>query len=68
MPSIALSATNTFKFFSLMTPFLLIFFLMVNSVINQDIKALIYILGTIVASTVNIFIMNLIQPQFLFSF
>jgi hypothetical protein len=61
MTSITLSATNVFKFFSLMTPFLLVFFLMVNSVINQDIKALIYILGTIVASTINIFIMNLIK-------
>tara|TARA_Y100000591_G_scaffold333302_1_gene375524 strand:+ start:5107 stop:5754 length:648 start_codon:yes stop_codon:yes gene_type:complete len=61
MATLELSATNAFKFFSLMTPFLLVFFLMVNSVINQDIKALIYILGTIIASTANIFIMNLIK-------
>ena len=44
MASIEISATNVFKFLSLMTPFLLGFFLVLTSVINQDIKGIIYLL------------------------
>ena len=63
MASIELSATNLFKFFSLMTPFLLAFFFILTSIINSDIKALIYLLGTSLASVINIFFMNLIKHK-----
>lgn len=63
MASIEISATNVFKFLSLMTPFLLGFFLVLTSVINQDIKGIIYLLGTMLASVINIFFMNLIKSE-----
>lgn len=60
---IEFSATNLFKFLGLLTPFLIIFFLLMSSVINQDLKVLIYLLGTSIASLVNIFFMNLIKSK-----
>ena len=61
MSGIEFSATNLFKFLGLLTPFLIIFFLLMSSVINQDLKVLIYLLGTSIASLVNIFFMYLIK-------
>jgi len=61
MAGFEFSATNLFKFLGLLTPFLIIFFLLMSSVINQDLKALIYLLGTSVASLANIFFMYLIK-------
>lgn len=63
MAGFEFSATNLFKFLGLLTPFLIIFFLLMSSVINQDLKALIYLLGTSVASLVNIFFMYLIKSK-----
>ena len=61
MVSIEFSATNLFKFFGLLTPFLIMFFLLMSSVINKDLKVLIYLLGTSIASLINIFFMYLIK-------
>ena len=61
MASFEFSATNLFKFLGLLTPFLIIFFLLMSSVINQDLKVLIYLLGTSIASLANIFFMYLIK-------
>lgn len=63
MPSFELSPTNLFKFFGLQTPFLIIFFLLMSSVINKDLKVLIYLLGTSIASMINIFFMYLIKSN-----
>ena len=49
MASIELSATNIFKFASLMTPFLIGFFLILTSIINQDLKGIIYLMGSMLA-------------------
>ena len=46
MAGIEFAATNLFKFLGLLTPFLIIFFLLMSSVVNQDGKVLAYILGT----------------------
>ena len=61
MASIELSATNIFKFASLMTPFLIGFFLILTSIINQDLKGIIYLMGSMLASIINVFFMNLIK-------
>ena len=37
---IEFSATNLFKFLGLLSPFLIIFFLLMSSVVNQDFKSL----------------------------
>lgn len=63
MPGVEFSATNVFKFLGLLTPFLIIFFLMMSSVINQDIKVIVYLLGTSIASFINIFFMYLIKHK-----
>lgn len=63
MAGFEFSATNLFKFLGLLTPFLIIFFLLMSSIVNQDIKVLIYLLGTSIASMGNIFFMNLIKSK-----
>ena len=56
-----LSASNLFKFLSMMTPLLLVIFLGMNSLINQDLKVFIYLMGILMASGITILIMNLIK-------
>ena len=63
MSGFEFSATNLFKFLGLLTPFLIIFFLLMSSVINKDLKVLTYLLGTSIASVVNIFFMYLIKSE-----
>jgi hypothetical protein len=58
---IPFSATNLFKFLGLLTPFMIIFFLLMSSVVNQDFKVVIYLVGTSIASLINIFFMYLIK-------
>lgn len=60
---IEFSATNLFKFLGLLSPFLIIFFLLMSSVVNQDFKVIVYLLGTSVASLLNIFFMYLIKSE-----
>ena len=63
MAGFEFSATNLFKFLGLLTPFLIIFFLLMSSVVNQDFKVLIYLLGTTFSSFINIFFMYLIKSK-----
>tara|TARA_B100000902_G_scaffold399914_1_gene473581 strand:- start:6200 stop:6835 length:636 start_codon:yes stop_codon:yes gene_type:complete len=63
MAGFEFSATNLFKFLGLLTPFLIIFFLLMSSVINQDFKVLIYLLGTSISSLINVFFMYLIKSE-----
>lgn len=63
MAGFEFSATNLFKFLGLLTPFLIIFFLLMSSVVNQDGKVLTYLLGTSIASVINIFFMYLIKSE-----
>ena len=44
-----------------MTPFLLVFFLVMISIFNMDIKGFIYLGGLLMASIINIFLMNIIK-------
>jgi len=56
-----LSITNIFKFISLITPFMIIFFLITISLFNQDIKGVIYVSGILVAVFINVLMMNMIK-------
>lgn len=56
-----ISPTNLFKFFGLLTPFLIIFFLLMSSLVNQDAKVLAYLLGTSISCFFNLFFMHLIK-------
>lgn len=53
--------SNVFKFFSAISPLLLGSLLVLASILNQDIKGVIYLAGVLLASVLNIFIMNLIK-------
>ena len=56
-----LSLTNIFQFISSLAPLLLGFYLVLNSIIEQNIKGLVYLAGAVLASIVNILLMNFIE-------
>ncbi len=56
-----LSLTNIFQFISALAPLLLGFYLVLNSIVEQNIKGLVYLAGAVLASIVNILLMNFIE-------
>ena len=46
------------ELFSAFAPFMLAFFLIMSSIFNQNIKGFVYLAGVLMASVINIFIMN----------
>jgi hypothetical protein len=56
-----LNFSNIFKFMSLISPFLIIFFLVTISIFNQDIKGIIYLSGILISVFVNVLLMNMIK-------
>ena len=60
MPGIELTLSNIFQFFSFLAPTLLVFFLFLSSLFNQNIKGLIYIAGILLSLLLNVVFMNLI--------
>ena len=58
---ITMTMGNVFKLFSAVSPMLLVFFLVVSSLFNQDVKGLIYLAGLMLAFIINIFAMNQIK-------
>ena len=54
---------NVLKLFSLISPTLLAFFLVMLSLFNQDIKGLIYLAGALMAMVINVFIMNTVKSE-----
>ena len=59
--AIKLTLSNMLQLFSAMSPLLLGFFLVMSSLFNQNIKGIVYLAGVLIASVINIFIMNQIQ-------
>jgi len=51
------------ELFSVMSPVLLSFFLVLSSLFNQNLKGLVYLAGVLMASVFNIFVMNLIGSR-----
>ena len=60
MPGIELTLSNILQFFSFLAPTLVVFFLFMSSLFNQNIKGLIYIAGLLLSLILNIVFMNLI--------
>lgn len=56
-----LNFSNVLKLVSLISPFLIIFFLVAASVFNQNIKGVIYVAGILVALFLNVMLMNMIK-------
>ena len=59
--AIELTLSNVFQFFSAISPFLLIFFMVMISIFNNSIKGLIYLAGILLAMGINLFFLNLIK-------
>lgn len=55
--------TNIFNFFSFLTPFLLVFFLIMISLFNSDIKGFIYLGGVLIVSMINMLLVNIIKSD-----
>lgn len=58
--AIELTLSNALQFFSFISPTLLVFFMFMSSLFNQNLKGLVYLAGLLIASLFNIFFMNLI--------
>lgn len=58
-----LSFSNLLQFFSAISPLLLAFFLVMISIFNQDLKGLVYLGGVLIASLINLVIMNTAQVK-----
>ena len=61
--AIALTLSNILQFFSFIAPTLLIFFLFLSSLFNQNLKGLVYIAGILLASFGNVVLMNIIGSE-----
>lgn len=61
--AIQLTFSNIMQLFSAISPLLLGFFLVMASLFNQDIKGLVYLGGVLLASIINIFLMNQIGSK-----
>jgi hypothetical protein len=59
--AIELTPTNIFQFFSTILPFLLVFFMVMISIFNQNIKGLVYLGGILMATILNVLFQNVIK-------
>ena len=58
-----LNFSNILQFFSAISPILLAFFLVMVSLFNTDIKGLVYLGGILIASLINLFLMNTLKVK-----
>jgi hypothetical protein len=56
--------TNIFQFFSTISTFLLVFFVVMISIFNQSIKGIIYLGGLLIATFFNFIFMNVIKNEY----
>jgi len=61
MSGISLTFENFIQLFSALSPFLLMFFMLMLTFLNQNIKGIIYLCGIMIVCFVNIFLMNSIK-------
>ena len=61
--AIALTLSNIIQFVSFIAPTLLIFFMFLTSLFNQNLKGLVYIAGILLASFANVVLMNIIGSE-----
>lgn len=58
-----LTPTNLLHFISILSPFLLTFFLVMSSIFNQSLKGLVYLAGILIAAIINVFLMNILKSN-----
>lgn len=59
--TIAFTTSNIFQLFSAISPLLLGFFLVMSSLFNLNLKGLVYLAGVLLASAINILLMQVIK-------
>ena len=59
MAGIQLTLSNIMRLASLLAPILLVFFFVMLSILNQDFKGLVYVAGVLLATALNIPLMNM---------
>tara|TARA_B100000902_G_C27286727_1_gene904843 strand:- start:1398 stop:2009 length:612 start_codon:yes stop_codon:yes gene_type:complete len=62
--AIKFTISNILQLFSTIAPLLLGFFLVMASIFNQNVKGLIYLAGVLIASIINILLMNQLKVPF----
>ncbi len=63
MAGIDLTFTNLFRLTAALSPLLVGFFMIMLSVLNQNLKGIVYLAGALLAMTINIPIQNLVRSQ-----
>tara|TARA_Y100000591_G_C21492853_1_gene525997 strand:+ start:52 stop:648 length:597 start_codon:yes stop_codon:yes gene_type:complete len=59
--AVQFTISNLFQLFSAISPFFVAMFLIMASVFNGDVKGMVYLGGVLIASVINLFVMNLIR-------
>ena len=60
---IELTVTNVLQLTSAILPFMITFFMLMLSLMNQDVKGIVFIAGAVLASVLNIFLRNALQSE-----
>lgn len=58
-----LNFSNMLQFFAAISPIILAFFLVMISIFNSDVKGLVYLGGILIASLINLFILNTLKVK-----
>jgi len=58
--AISLTLSNLLQFFSFISPTLLVFFMFMSSLFNQNLKGIVYISGLLICSIINVIFMNIV--------
>ena len=53
--------SNIFRLISIISPLMIVFFLVMVSIFNQDLKGMVYLGGLLIASAINILFMNILK-------
>lgn len=58
-----LNSDNILRMVSLLSPIIVVFFIVMSSLFNENIKGLVYLGGILIASMINLFLMNQIKSE-----
>jgi hypothetical protein len=59
-----LNSDNILKTVSILSPIIVVFFIVMSSLFNQDLKGLVYLAGILIASMINVFLMTQLQSPY----
>lgn len=58
------NSQNLLKTTSILSPIIVVFFIVMNSLISQDLKGIVYLAGILISSMINILLMNQIKSKY----